>query len=93
MSDFSKLLDAVNKVKAGGGGAEASDKEDYWRCETDKAGNGFAVIRFLPAPKPDDLPFVKAYDHGFQGPGGKWFIEKCPTSIGKDCPVNSMAFA
>jgi hypothetical protein len=57
-----------------------------WKPELDKSGNGYAVIRFLPAAEGDELPFVKSYTHGFQGPGG-WFIENCPTTIDGNCPV------
>lgn len=83
---FQNILGAVSKMSETTGGGRDDDK-NFWRAETDKAGNGFAVIRFLPAKSEDDLPFVKLYDHGFQGPGGKWFIEKCPTTIGQPCPV------
>jgi hypothetical protein len=80
-----KLLAAAKTMSAAGGKKE--DDSNFWRCETDKAGNGYAVIRFLPAASEDDLPFLKTFDHGFQGPSGKWFIEKCPTAVGKECPV------
>ena len=69
--------------------AESKDsyKDDrFWRPELDKSSNGFAVIRFLPAPGDEDLPFVKTYSHAFQGPGG-WFIENCQTTIGGKCPL------
>lgn len=52
-----------------------------WKPEVDKSGNGYAVLRFLPAPKGEDVPWVKIYDHGFQGPGG-WYIENSRTSLG-----------
>ena len=52
-----------------------------WKPEVDKSGNGYAVLRFLPAPKNEDVPWVKIYDHGFQGPGG-WYIENSRTSLG-----------
>lgn len=54
-----------------------------WKPEVDKSGNGYAVLRFLPAPKGEDVPWVKIYDHGFQGPGG-WYIENSRTSLGVD---------
>ena len=54
--------------------------------EVDKAGNGFAVIRFLSAPQGEDLPWAKVYTHAFQGPGG-WFIDNCLTTINQNCPV------
>lgn len=57
-----------------------------WKLEVDKAGNGMAVIRFLPRSKGDDKPWVKYYDHAFQGPGG-WYIDSCATSINKECYV------
>lgn len=59
--------------------------ERFWQPAVDKAGNGYAVVRFLPqaSEKEDALPFVRVYDHGFKGPGG-WYIENSRTSIGKD---------
>jgi hypothetical protein len=64
-----------------------SYKDDrYWRPELDKSSNGYAVIRFLPAAGDEELPFARLYTHGFQGKGG-WFIENCPTTLGKKCPV------
>jgi hypothetical protein len=83
---FANLLNAVNKAKQG---AVAQDPhaDKFWKAETDKAGNGFAVIRFLPGKTEDEIPFVKTYSHGFQGPGGKWYIENCPTTIEGKCPV------
>lgn len=61
-------------------------EEKLWKLTQDKAGNGTAVIRFLPAPDGEDIPFVRIWDHGFQGPGG-WYIEKSLSTIGKDDPV------
>jgi hypothetical protein len=55
--------------------------------KVDDKGSGFAIIRFLPAAEGKSLHWNQAYSHGFQGPGGKWFIEECPTTIGKECPV------
>lgn len=84
---FNKLLDAVNKMKQGGGGFKDPNEGNYWKLEGDKAGNGSAVIRFLPAKDDDSLPYVKVFSHGFQSQNGKWFIEQCPTTIGQPCPV------
>lgn len=67
------------------------DKETYWKLPTDKAGNGSATIRFLPAPEVDGddaLPWVRYWDHGFQGPSGKWYIENSLTTLGKKDPLN-----
>lgn len=61
-----------------------------WYPETDKAGNGKAVIRFLPAPDGEDSPTVKLYQRSFKGPTGKWYINNCLTTIGKDDPVNEL---
>ena len=58
----------------------------FWKADLDKSGNGYAVIRFLPAPPDEDLPWAKTWNQGFQGVGG-WYIEECPTTIGKKCPV------
>lgn len=80
---FSNLLSAVEKAKAG---SPVERNEATWYPERDRSGNAFAVIRFLPAKTDDDVPFVKVYDHGFQGPQGKWYIEKCPTTVGETCP-------
>ena len=71
--------------------AEAGSKDDtrFWPPTVDKSGNGMATIRFLPAPGvdgEDGLPWVRRFDHGFQGPGG-WFIDNCLTTVGEKCPV------
>ena len=67
---------------AGGGGAD----ERLWKPEMDKTGNGYAVIRFLPAPDGEELPWAKLYSHAFQGPGG-WYIENSLTTIGGKDPL------
>ena len=56
-----------------------------WNITRDKSGNGRAIIRFLPEV-PEKLPYLKKWNHGFQDKGG-WYIEDCPTTIGKECPV------
>lgn len=58
----------------------------FWEPTVDKAGNGFAVIRFLPATEGEEIPWVQIFTHGFKGFGG-WYIENCPTTIGKPCPA------
>ena len=60
--------------------------ERFWKLSTDKAGNGYAVLRFLPAGDGEDMPFVKMYSHAFQGPGG-WYIENSLTTLGKEDPL------
>jgi len=83
-SSFDKLNSQLQKMTSPING---SGDEDYWKLEVDKAGNGYAVIRFLPAPKGEDMPFVRMWDHGFQGPGG-WYIENSLTTLGQDDPVS-----
>ena len=61
--------------------------ETMWKPELDKTGNGFAIIRFLPTPEGEEMPWVSYWDHGFQGPGG-WYIEKSLTTLNKKDPVS-----
>lgn len=64
-----------------------SYKDDrFWSPERGKDGNGYAVIRFLPACQGEEVPWARVFSHGFQGKGG-WYIENCPTTLGKKCPV------
>jgi hypothetical protein len=77
-----KLVKEVEKMNTSGG----SSDDRMWKLECDKANNGYAVIRFLPAPDGEDLPFVKVYSHAFQGPGG-WLIDACSTTLNQKCPV------
>ena len=60
----------------------------FWKPTRDKAGNGFAIIRFLPAPQGEEMPFVRIWDHGFQGPTGLWYIENSLTTLNQDDPVS-----
>jgi len=84
-SQIEKLTTEVSKLQGQGAPQGADDR--YWKPEVDKAGNGHAMIRFLPAPEGEDVPFVRIWDHGFQGPGG-WFIERSLTSLGQNDPVS-----
>ena len=63
------------------------DDDRFWRPELDKSGNGMAVVRFLPAPDSEDLPWARMWNHGFQGPGG-WYIENSLTTLGQKDPVS-----
>ena len=65
-----KLVSQVEKMNKGSNGVD----DRLWKPEVDKAGNGYAVIRFLPAPDGEDLPWAKLYTHAFQASGG-WYIE------------------
>lgn len=79
----SKLVKEVEKMNNTSGGAD----ERLWKPEMDKTGNGYAVIRFLPAPDGEELPWAKMYSHAFQGPGG-WYIENSLTTTGGKDPVS-----
>ena len=78
-----KLVKEVEKMNTTSGGAD----ERLWKPEVDKTGNGYAVIRFLPAPESEDIPWAKIYSHAFQGPGG-WYIENSLTTTGGKDPVS-----
>ena len=80
----SKLVKEIEKQNNSKGG---SGDDRLWKPEVDKAGNGYAVIRFLPAPDGEDMPFVKLYTHAFKGPGG-WYIENSLTTLGQKDPVS-----
>jgi hypothetical protein len=75
---------------SGGNGNKSFKDERMWRPTQDKAGNGYAVIRFLPAPENIAVPWVQYWDHGFKGPTGKWYIEKSLTTINEADPVGEM---
>jgi hypothetical protein len=77
----------VEKIGNPQGESKGSD-DRFWQPEVDKAGNGYAVIRFLPPPKGEELPWVRIWNHGFQGPTGKWYIENSLTTIGKPDPIS-----
>ena len=64
--------------------------ERIWKPVMDKTGNGFAIIRFLPAPKGEELPWVKLWNHAFQGPTGQWYIENSLTTISQNDPVSEL---
>jgi hypothetical protein len=73
----------VEKMNTSAPGAD----ERFWKLSVDKSQNGYAVIRFLPAPDGEDMPFVKMYSHAFQAKGG-WYIENSLTTIGGKDPVS-----
>jgi hypothetical protein len=84
-SSFDKLTNELNKLSSNT--PQDSTEDNIWKPDVDKAGNGYAVIRFLPAPTGEDVPFVRIWDHGFQGPGG-WYIEKSLTTLGHPDPCS-----
>jgi len=89
-NDFGQITSAFDQI-ANPSQEKKSYKDDrFWRLEADKAGNGTATIRFLPRVDGDELPWVRLFSHGFQGPTGKWYIENSLTTIGKDDPVGEL---
>jgi hypothetical protein len=86
-TDVSQLVAAAEKA----GGAEQNRGDDrFWQPTRDKAGNGYAVIRFLPGNAEAPTPWVRYWDHGFKGPTGQWYIEKSLSSIGQPDPVGEL---
>ena len=83
ISELTAQADKINKK------SESYKDDRFWRPELDKSSNGFAVIRFLPAPNEEDLPWARLFSHGFQGPGG-WYIENSRTTLGDKDPVSEM---
>ena len=86
---ISKLVQAAEAV-GGSGESKYQPDERIWKPTVDKAGNGYAVIRFLPASEGAELPWVRYWDHGFKGPTGLWYIENSLTSIGQPDPVGEL---
>ena len=87
---ISKLVNEAEKVGGGGDNKNKYGDDRVWKPTVDKAGNGYAEFRFLPAPEGEDLPWVRYWDHGFKGPTGQWYIEKSLTSIGQQDPVGEL---
>jgi hypothetical protein len=86
-NDFGQISQAFDKI-ANPQAEKKSYKDDrFWRLEGDKAGNGTATIRFLPRVEGDELPWVRIFSHGFQGPTGKWYIENSLTTLNEADPV------
>lgn len=81
VASLSKELEKLNK------GGESFKDDRFWNITRDKSGNGYAVVRFLPPVEGEDVPWVRVFSHGFKGPGGEWYIENCPTTLGLKCPV------
>ena len=90
-SSLEKLTKAIEATTQSTS-TESGSREDprLWQPTVDKAGNGMAIIRFLPAPSVDGedaLPWVRVFSHGFQGPGG-WYIENSLTTLNQKDPVS-----
>lgn len=87
-NSFDKLSKQLEEVSSKG--YSNPDENKYWKPTLDQAGNGYAVIRFLPAPEGEDVPFVRLYTHAFKGPTGQWYIENCLSTLKQDDPVNEL---
>ena len=85
-SNYQSLASEMDKMAKK---SESYKDDRMWKAETDKTGNGYAEIRFLPAPDGEDLPWARIWNHGFRGPGG-WYIENSLTTIGLKDPVSEM---
>ena len=84
--NLARLTEEMSKINKS---SESYKDDRFWRPELDKASNGYAVIRFLPVVREEDVPFARLFSHGFKGPGG-WYIENSRTTIGGKDPVSEM---
>jgi hypothetical protein len=87
-NSLDKLLQQVQKDESPTTEKKSYVDERLWKPQVDKSGNGYAVIRFLPAPKGEELPWVRVFNHAFQGPTGPWFIENSLTTLNQKDPVS-----
>ena len=88
-ASLAKLTNELTKLNQNQANNNSGVDDRFWKPTVDKAGNGQAIIRFLPPPAKEDMPFVRIWDHGFQGPGG-WYIEKSLTTLGEKDPVSEL---
>jgi hypothetical protein len=89
-SDFGKIAGEFEKIANPQTESKSYNDDRFWRLEGDKAGNGTATIRFLPRVEGDELPWVRIFSHGFQGPTGKWYIENSLTTLNENDPVGEL---
>lgn len=89
-TDISKLVTAAQEASGQKQATNKYDDDRKWKPTVDDNGNGYAVIRFLPAMEGMDMPWVRYWDHGFKGPQGQWYIEKSLTTIGQKDPVSEL---
>ena len=87
-NNLDKLINAVKKDEKDPTEKKSYVDERLWKPELDTSGNGYAVLRFLPAIEGEDLPWTKLWSHAFQGPTGQWFIENSLTTLGNNDPVS-----
>jgi hypothetical protein len=90
-NDFTKILGEFDKIaKPSEGGSKSYEDDRFWKLTPDKAGNATATIRFLPRVEGDEFPWVRVFNHSFQGPTGKWYIENSLTTLGENDPVGEL---
>lgn len=89
-NDLSKIAEQFDQANSPQGEKKDYKDDRFWKPERDKAGNASATIRFLSRTEGDDLPWVKIFSHGFQGPGGRWYIENSLTTLGQADPVSEL---
>ena len=87
-NSLDKLLQQVQKDESPSTEKKSYVDERLWKPQVDNAGNGYAVIRFLPAPKGEELPWIRIWNHAFQGPTGQWYIENSLTTLNQKDPVS-----
>ena len=85
-SQFNKILEEAEKLNTNQS-AQSKDDDRFWKPTQDKMGNGYAVVRFLPAPEADEPAWERVFSHGFKGPTGSWYIENSLTTLGETDPV------
>ena len=91
-TDFGKITSEFEKIAnpESSGGQKSYQDDRIWKLEADKAGNGTATLRFLPRVEGDELPWVRIFNHSFQGPTGKWYIENSLTTLNEKDPVGEL---
>ena len=91
-TDFGKITSEFEKIAnpESSGGKKSYQDDRLWKLEADKAGNGTATLRFLPRVEGDELPWVRIFNHSFQGPTGKWYIENSLTTLDEKDPVGEL---
>ena len=88
--DVSKLVTAASEMSGKSTEKKSYGDDRFWKPTVDESGNGYAVVRFLPAGDGAELPWVRYWDHFFKGPTGQWYIEKSLTTIGQNDPVSEL---
>ena len=88
--DISKLVNAAQEASGTTQNTNKYQDDRKWKPTVDEQGNGYAVIRFLPATEGADLPWVRYWDHAFKGPTGQWYIERSLTTLGQNDPVGEL---